>query len=482
MKTHTLHPKLSNFVETMLADFDLNYMFYGEFAQYINFIEEPSLPTMGVNVGKNGMNFYYNPKFIDGLSQEELNWGGLHEILHLMYNHPKRTREHHEHWLANVAQDWIINDILDNDFSKNNKRFSTRIPNTLVLPKEYANMVSEGTAKLYFEDVYDWAVKKQEEYEEEKSKHGKNQSQSGESDAQDDTGQSNEGKTQDDQGNQDGQGGGNGEDKETQNGQGNQSQSKDGRPDANGKYPDGYKSKVEKQMRDMFDRQKDNEELEQTFDRHMKNEIDDDIAQEIVNQVKEGLKARGLAKGNVEAVLGKLEQRRKDYLKEFKRAVQSLYGKSLHGTYARPSRIGLSGIKGKKRKGQGITVLLDTSGSMYGEFEKALSYVFQRNLIINLIQVDTEVSNFETIDSMKRFKELRIKGLGGTLLQPGIEYVKNNKELHNMNLCVLTDGYCDNLDFTGIPGCKKVLIVSTGVKVNAKASDGTVIKQILAEK
>ncbi len=458
MRKSNLHPKITSFIEHMLCDLSLSYQFYGEFCNYINFSEDKRIPTMGVNVTKHGMNWIYNSDFADKLTQPEMNYVGIHEILHLMYNHPKRTREHHNHYLANVAQDMIINHIIDKDFSK---KFCKRPDGILELPKEYETMVNNGTAKLYFEDVYNWILAQQEKYEEEKQQNGKSQGQ-----PQDSNGQ--------------GSGSGSGT-PSNQQGSGSGTPT-DGRPDKNGKYPNGYTSKIDKQLRDIFDSHSDDPDKSQTLDEHMQNEIDDDVAREIVNQVKEGLKARGLGKGNVETVLDKLEKKRKDYLKEIKRSVNTLKGSSAYSTITRPSRIGQEGIKGKRRTGKGLNVLLDTSGSMSGDFEKVLSYIFQRNIVVNLVQCDTVVQKYDKITSLKDFKELRINGLGGTELQPGIEYLKTTKELAGFNVVVLTDGYCDSLNFSGIPGCKKALIISSGIEVKIKSENKLPVKQIVIDK
>jgi len=447
-----VHPKLTEFIEEMICNLNLEYNFYGEFCNFINFSEENRIPTMGVSVKKNGMHWVYNSKFLDELPQKQVNWGGIHEILHLMYNHPRRTKEHHNHYLANVAQDMIINHIIDTDF---NKSFAERIPNTLVLPEEYANMVKADDAKLYFEDLYNWIIEKDEEYKQEKSTHGQSQEQEQEQ--------------------------GQGQGKSQGQGQG-QGKGQNNGPDKNGKYPDGFTSKIDKQLRDIFDNYEADNNKQFTFDTHMENEVDDDIAQEIVDQIKEGLKARGFQKGNVEGVLGKLQRKRKDYLKEIKRNISTLKGSAKYKTINRASVIGVEGLKGNRRTGKGLNVILDTSGSMGGDFEKVLSYIFQRNIMVNLIQVDTNVQQFIRLDSLNDFKNLKIKGFGGTELQPGIEYIKNTKALHGFNLCVLTDGYCDSLNFNNIPGCKKVLLISSGVSVPIQSSNTTPYKEIVIDR
>jgi predicted metal-dependent peptidase len=72
---------------------------------------------------------------------------------------------------------------------------------------------------------------------------------------------------------------------------------------------------------------------------------------------------------------------------------------------------------------------------------------------------------------------MKILGLGGTVLQPAIDYVVEN--FNEFNTVVLTDGYCDSLDLSRVKG--KVLMVSIGTKVPITRSNGKV-KQIMVEK
>lgn len=450
---------LNEFIESMLIDLSLDYQFYGEFCGYINFIENNGMSTMGVNVGIHGMNWYYNREFTEKMKQEEMNFVGLHEILHLIYNHPKRTKEHHNHYLANVAQDMIINYIINHDFNNKWAVEPTGWITLLRLPDEYEKMLKGGTANLYFEDVYDYLSQKEDEYNDEKQQNG-----SGEPD--------------DKQG-EDGEGDGQPNEQSEVEGTGKPSNA----PDANGKYKNGNSSKIEKGLRDIFDQDIMNPGAQQTVDQHMENEIDDSVARDMVDQITDGLKARGLDKGNVETVLNKLHKKRKDHLKEIKRSVQTLKGNTIKKTISRASLILGEGIKGKKRTGKGINVILDTSGSMGGAFEKTLSFIFQRNLLINMVQCDTQVQSFEQISSMRELSNMYIKGLGGTVLQPGIQYIKDNpKTLGGFNLLILTDGQTDTLNFNGMKGCKKVLIISAGTKCPIASDNNVAVKQIIIDK
>jgi predicted metal-dependent peptidase len=191
----------------------------------------------------------------------------------------------------------------------------------------------------------------------------------------------------------------------------------------------------------------------------------------------ERLEARGLSAGNVETTLNKLRKKRKDYLREIKRAVSNMiFGTVKQKTIVKPNRRQIAGLKGNRKVKTAINVILDTSGSMGNTFEKVLSYIYRNDIEVNMIQGDTQVNWVEKFMDKKKIERMRISGLGGTCLQPSCDYVVEH--FNQYNTCILTDGYCDNLDLSGIKG--KVLIISIGVKVPIFKSNGKV-KQICVD-
>jgi predicted metal-dependent peptidase len=141
------------------------------------------------------------------------------------------------------------------------------------------------------------------------------------------------------------------------------------------------------------------------------------------------------------------------------------------------NRRNIAGLKGKKKEGFVINAILDTSGSMEGVFENVLSYVFQDNIILNMIQCDTEVKDFKVIKNKNQLSKMSIKGLGGTTLQPAIDYIAAGK-LNKVNTVILTDGITDVLNFSKI--CGKVLIITNETECQI-VSNGKV-RQIVVEK
>ena len=103
--------------------------------------------------------------------------------------------------------------------------------------------------------------------------------------------------------------------------------------------------------------------------------------------------------------------------------------------------------------------------------------MFQNDIEINLVESDTEVKWVKTLKSKKQIESIPIVGLGGTILQPGVDKIA--EEFNQYNTVILTDGYCDHLDLSILRG--NVLLISAGVKVPIAKSNGKV-KQIMVEK
>ena len=519
MVLKNIHEKLLSGIQTMLIDTKINLPYYGEFNLHINFVENDSVGTCGVNVSSKGMNFFYSPKFLEDMSQKEVNFITLHEDFHLLFNHPKRTvTGQYDHKMSNIAQDMIINHVIWEDIphafveipkNKDGKNMA------LFVPKEY-------TGKLIFEELYEWLKDEKEKWQKEQKKNSeckscggsgkKDQGQGQQDQKQKGQGQQpgdgqGEGEKQEGQGKgqQPGEGQGEGESQDKQDGQGKgegQGQQGGGSgegescPDCQGTGNEGGKDSSGKPSYGPYGKNpsKDGESLdtwskEQIFqdmengngeymDKHMGDDVPEEMREAMVKDVMERLAARGLSAGNVETTLNKLRKKRKDYLKEIKRAVSNMiFGTVKQKTIVKPNRRQISGLKGNRKVKTKINCILDTSGSMGGTFERVLSYIYRNDIEINLIEADTEVKWIENIKNKRKLETMVIKGLGGTILQPAIDLVAD--QFNEFNTVVLTDGYCDSLDLSKIKG--KVLMVSIGVKVPISRSNNRV-KQIMVEK
>jgi predicted metal-dependent peptidase len=497
-----IHEKLLSGIQTMLIDTKINLPYYGEFNLHVNFHEQDSIGTCAVNVTSKGMNFFYSPKFLEDMSQKEVNFITLHEDFHLLFNHPRRTvTGQYDHKLSNIAQDMIINHVIWEDIphafveipkNKDGKNMA------LFVPKEYQG-------KLIFEELYEWLKEEKEKWEKENKKNSqckscngsgkKEQGQGQQDQKQKDQGQSGdgqgEGEKQDGQGqgqqpgdgqgqSQDGQGQGQGESCPDCQGTGNE-----GGKDSSGKPsygPYGKNPSKDGDSLDTWSKEQIFQDMENGSGEYMDKHIGDDVPEEMrdamVKDVMERLAARGLSAGNIEQTLNKLRKKRKDYLKEIKRAVSNMiFGTVKQKTIVKPNRRQIAGLKGNRKVKTKINCILDTSGSMGGTFERVLSYVYRNDIEINLIEADTEVKWIENIKNKRKLETMVIKGLGGTILQPAIDLVAD--QFNEFNTVVLTDGYCDSLDLSKIKG--KVLMISIGTKVPISRSNGKV-KQIMVEK
>jgi len=480
-----IHEKLLSSIQTMLIDTKVNLPYYGEFNLHVNFHETDSISTCGVNVSSKGMNFFYSPKFLEDISQKETNFITLHEDFHLLFNHPRRTMAgQYDHKMSNIAQDMIINHIIWEDIShtfveipkdKNGKNMA------LFVPKEY-------TGKLIFEELYEWLKEEKEKWQ--KSNQSQSQCQSCSGSGKNQKSQGGQGQQQGQGGGQDpsqsqGQGGGSGQQNQDPctdcGGTGN-----DGAKDSSGKPsygPYGKNPSKDGDSIDTWSKEQIFQDMEnnegQYLDVHMTDDVPEEMREAMVRDVMERLQSRGLSAGNIETTLNKLRKQRKDYLKEIKRSVSSLiFGTKKQKTIVKPNRKGISGLKGNRKVKTKINVGLDTSGSMGGSgtFERVLSYVYQNDIEINFMESDTQVNWVEKIKSKKQLESIPIKGLGGTCLQPMIDYIV---EHHNdCNSVLLTDGYTDSLDFSKVKG--RVLIISVGVPCPITKSNGKV-KQITIE-
>ena len=523
------HEKLTEAIVAMMATGNLPY--YGEFALFINFHEtknNPYVPTAGVNVTSKGMNFYWDRKFIDSLPQPEINFLLIHEEFHILFDHIKRSVGY-DMKAANIVQDMIINQVILEDIMKKQGLGSGSKPfisipkdmfkrnSALFIPKEY-----KGEA--IFEDLYEWYVNKRREWQEknkdkiqkmrkESNKCSKcgtpmNQGQPDPNQPGDQPGD----QPSDQPGNQPGNGQGEGEsdqksDQKNQKGKGKGSPSNDsGEGDSEGesdgnKCPNcGHEEKNNKSRQGQKDTsgndrygkygkndaecysldtifEGEEREEQNTLDAHLGDDIPQELKREIVESVMSKLKNRGLTSGDVEAILNKLRKTRKDYLKEIKRTMSNhIFGSKKQKTIVRPNRRGISGLKGHKKYRNEINVLLDTSGSMGGEFEKVLSYIFQNDIEINLIQCDAQIQQVLKIKERKELEKMKIRGLGGTTLQPGLNYISDKKnKLYMFNTVILTDGYTDSLNFKDIK--TKTLILSTATNCPIEFDNGKV-KQI----
>ena len=469
MHLRNIHEKLTQSIQEMIIDTKVNLPYYGNFNLFVNFHEDMKMPTCGVNMTSKGFNFYYNTEFLNGLSQKEVNFISLHEDFHLLWDHPKRTiTGQYDPKLANIVQDMIINHIIVEDIPD----WFVEIPKdkegknmALFVPKEYKG-------KLIFEELYEWLREKQEERKQKQ----KSQSQSGKSDK----GESQTGEGEGSDKSESDKGG----DSDKQESDGSSSE---GKPKYGpyGKNPQKCTPQIADTYSDTIDTYSLDELLDnlqetngQYMDQHMIDEVPEEMRDSMIKEAMNRLEARGFSSGDIEQTLNKLRKKRKDYLSYIKRHVTNLiFGTKKMKTIVKPNRRQIFGLKGNRKVKTKINVILDTSGSMGGTFERVLSFIYRSDIESNLIEADTQVKWVQSIKSKHQLASLPIKGLGGTILQPAVDLVAD--KFNQYNTLILTDGYCDHLDLSKIKG--NVLMISVGVKVPIAQSNGK-IKQVVVEK
>lgn len=481
MIVKNIHEKLLNTIQSMLIDLKVGLPFYGEFNLHINFHEQENIGTCSVNMTSKGMNFFYSPKFLENLSQKEVNFITIHEDFHLLFNHPRRTiTGQYNHKLSNIAQDMIINHVIWEDLSHDFieiPKDKTGKNMALFVPKEYKG-------KLIFEFLYEWLKEEKEKWEKEKKCNQECKSCSGTGEKKGETGDEDEGNKGEngesgEGGEKEGEGAGDCPDCNGTGKNGKDSTGKDGY----GPYGKDPSNKKGEGTIDTWSKEQIFEDMEknqgQYLDVHMGDDIPEEMRESIIRDVVDKLQARGLTTNNIETTLNKLRKKRKDYLKEIKRSVSNMiFGHVKTKTIVKPNRRQIAGLKGNRKIKSCVNVILDTSGSMGGQgtFERVLSYVYRNDIEINMIQGDTEVKWVENFKSKKKLESMKISGLGGTALQPSVNYVVDH--FNRFNTVILTDGYTDNLDLSKVKG--KVLMISVGTKVPIAKSNSR-IKQIVLE-
>ena len=541
LKREDIHSRLSDCIIEMITSYNLPY--YGEFTQFINFWEA-KIQTCGVNVTSKGMNFYWDRDWIESRTRKELIFTIIHEVFHLLFDHQKRGIGYDKK-IANLAADMIINSIIHGDLMiSEGLDKMIEIPKDSKGNNVVVFIDKKYKGPLIFEDVYAWLVNEYNEWKNKNShklnkknnvsvdkdgnitidgkkycgKCGQEMSDDKEeSDSKDDKKSEkqpqsdNEGDQSDNEGANEGANegvndGDNGQEIPSDAGkcgkcgqeipQGSQGDSPgqgdgqgdgDGQDDSPGYGENGTSGDNGKNKVGMYPIEQFFENIEsnkgQSFDIHFDDDVPEAARKQFVESTMEKLKSRGLTSANIEKVLNKLRKSEKDYLKEIKRSLSNdIFGSYKQKSITKLNRRGIWGLKGTRKYKTVINCLLDTSGSMNGSFERVLSYIFQNDISINLLQCDTEVKNFIRIDHKNELEKMTINGLGGTILQTGLDYVKDDKELRKYPLVILTDGYCDTLNFSGLK--KNVLILSTGVNcptVPGTNSNSIKIKQIIID-
>ncbi|MGA2435936.1 MAG: VWA-like domain-containing protein [Bryobacteraceae bacterium] len=198
----------------------------------------------------------------------------------------------------------------------------------------------------------------------------------------------------------------------------------------------------------------------ENFDVHLEDiDCPEEVRELITERIVSICKARGLVTSNEENILTYLRPKRKTYIDEMMMLLSNTIGLKKKLTWSRENKYGLC-MRGYKRVRNKVNVILDTSGSMWGELiQKMLSFIIRNNVEIFLVQNDTEVKDHKLIRRMKELNSMKIHGGGGTIMQPAINFLIKNK-MNDYPTIMLTDGYTDTLNFSMLKN--KMLILTSG--------------------
>lgn len=461
-----IHPKIEKSLSLMLFQYN-DIRFYAEFLMFVNFSENNSwCPTMAVGIKAGSPRFWWNRKFVEKLTDAQINFVLIHECMHLLGNHSARGERlshvltDYSSNLANIAMDMVINTLI---LQSKLPEHIAKMPEGWVVPKYY-------TGGMIWEEVYMFLREKKQEYEQWKKE---NPDKAPKKPTLDDLKKLAEDMKKED------------EAKEKQKGEGEEAPEGQPQPDPNGQTedPDGAPvdgegqgkggkgdfdpnaeptfsdgCPVEDKLRKLFEG-----ENGPSFDIHdMLKDVPDDLREAIVKDIVQGLRNRGLVTQNIEAMLEKINPTKKDHLKDILAGVAFVKGRNKMATFRRQNRRGIEGIKGTVKVGAEICCVLDTSGSMAGYIEKVLGVIFRDSITVHIAQCDTDVKQIVRAEKRSDIQKMQVKGFGGTTLQPAIDMFKAHKSLKKLNIVVLTDGVCDSLDLSGF---KKALVVTCQTEV-----------------
>ena len=97
-------------VESIKRRLLVKYPFFGSVVANSNFIAEQAVGTAGTD----GKNIYYNPNFIESITDDQQTFIFAHEICHIAFDHIFRS-EGKDKYLWNIATDSVVNAFLKQD-------------------------------------------------------------------------------------------------------------------------------------------------------------------------------------------------------------------------------------------------------------------------------------------------------------------------------------------------------------------------------
>jgi len=212
----------------------------------------------------------------------------------------------------------------------------------------------------------------------------------------------------------------------------------------------------------MFDNLKKGEYFDEHFDLDSFDITEEEI-QHKLNKINKEIQNE--LKGNIPGIIKNLiydvKKRKENPVKLLKTLMSDSAYSSRRKTFRKLNKKGIPGVKGNIKTSMSFNCIADVSGSMKDILKEVIGIITNSMLHMNLIKVDTIVQSHEIYEKASDLKKLNFIGCGGTILQPGIDYIAKNKTLNKNGTIIITDGYIDKLDLSKL---NEVILVYTNLK------------------
>lgn len=333
---------------------------FGTLLYQMRMLTTDSLPTAGVAITKTGLELRYNQKWFEALSFKEQVFLMVHEVLHIVYRHHARGKNHNPQ-VSNVAADMLINHWI--------ATYATAIGCTII--KGALELPSEYDGDLVYEALYAWLLKN----------------------------------------------------------------------------PD---------------------KMQPTMDSGLIDEVGGEEAESIVREAMGDITARGLS-GLGKRLYDRITTRPATSARSVLRTIRSfvaIKAAKKQSTWAREYAHDDDAdpwYQGAKKVSRRASLIIDTSGSMVDYIPFMLANVADKEYAYRYIQIDTTPVDFGLVKGSKLLT-YPVTGGGGTELQPAIDILKKSER--GYPVIILTDGFTDELDLSGLTG---VYIITIGGHCPIKA-------------
>ena len=387
-----------------------NLGFFADLLFQLNMVE--ARPGAGIEtMATDGKSIVYWPPFVNSLTQEEVSFVIIHEIMHnANFHFARQAGRNHDLW--NQAADYAINIQID-DMAKELPRKILKAPGKILLDEAYRNMSAE--------QVYDILAKKNPPPQQ-----GGGQGKQGQGQGQPKPGQG-QGQGQPKPGQ--GQGQGQGQPGQPGQGQPGQGQGGDGSPAPGDIRKPGSLDGAGTQVYEGNNEMQDSKSAQELEDKWA-------IARKVAGQ-----KNIGTGSGSMDRWIKKINKSKVNWKVELKKFVSSIYDEKDYA-YFNKNYIDMgdyiSGIKDVDTSTfDNVVIAIDTSGSITEEtlakFGAELMKIFKTYTVNNcyVIWCDSTIPRngvqlFKVADKNFKLDKLQPVGGGGTSFKPPFAWVQKN--------------------------------------------------------